>query len=178
MTSTNQTEFNEERLADLQPRIGVSLRGEIAGRGVRVGIACARFNGEITTRLLEGALEALETSGVDRRDIAVAWVPGAYELPMLALAFADADSSVDAVIALGAVIRGDTPHFDFVAGEAARGCMDVQLSTRVPVVFGVLTTNNVEQALERSSAGPANKGAESARTALEMVSLLANGAFE
>jgi 6,7-dimethyl-8-ribityllumazine synthase len=131
----------------------------------------------ITTRLLEGALQALLEAEVDRRDISVSWAPGAFEVPLLALAYADGERPYDAVITLGAVIRGETGHYDIVAGESARGVQDVQLSTRVPVVFGILTTNTVEQALERSMPDETNKGRESALTALEMVSLLRQGSL-
>jgi 6,7-dimethyl-8-ribityllumazine synthase len=148
-----------------------------AGRGLRVGVVCGSFNGAITTRLLEGALAALDEAGVDRRDISIAWVPGAFEIPLTALAYADASRPYDAVITLGAVIRGDTGHYEVVAGECARGVQDVQLSTRVPVIFGVLTTNTVEQALERSLPDDTNKGRESALSALAMVSVLSQGSL-
>jgi 6,7-dimethyl-8-ribityllumazine synthase len=126
----------------------------------------------VTTRLLAGALDALTEAGVDRSDISVGWVPGAFEIPLLALAYADGERPRDAVLTLGVVIRGDTSHYDIVSGECARGVQDVQLSTRVPVAFGVLTTENVEQALERSLPDETNKGRETAHTALEMVNVL------
>ena len=148
--------------ADLAPDVA---------RRLRVGFACAEFNGGITLRLLNGALEALSEAGTDRRDVTVAWVPGAFELPVVARAFAHA-GRVDAVLCLGAVIRGDTGHYDFVAGECASGIQQVQLATGVPVVFGVLTTDTVEQALVRSLPDETNKGAEAARTALETVAVL------
>jgi 6,7-dimethyl-8-ribityllumazine synthase len=144
---------------------------------VRIGLACARFNGGVTTRLLIGALDALDEAGVDRSDISVAWAPGAFELPLLARNFASGARPVDVVITLGAVIRGDTGHYDVVAGECARGVQDVQLSRGVPVVFGVLTTDTVDQALERSRADDTNKGREAALTALEMVSVLGQGSL-
>ncbi len=175
MTSSDETTFDASALAALRARVGESLEPTVVGRGLRVGLVCARFNGAITTRLLVGALDALEESGVDRRDISLAWVPGAFEIPLAALAYADADRPYDAVIALGAVIRGDTGHYELVAGECARGVQDVQLSTRVPVIFGVLTTNTVEQALERSQPDETNKGRESALSALSMVSVLRQG---
>lgn len=177
MNSNDATAFDGAAADALRARVGEYLEGVTTGTGLRVALACARFNGAITTRLLEGALGALAEAGVDRRDVALAWVPGAFELPLVALAFADADRPFDAVIALGAVIRGETGHYDFVAGECARGIQDVQLSTRVPVVFGVLTTNTVEQALERSAPDEANKGREAAFTALEMVNLLRQGSL-
>lgn len=177
MTSSEASAFDPAAAERLRARVGEYLEGSTAGTGLRVGIACARFNGGITTRLLEGALDALEASGVDRRDVSVAWAPGAFELPLVALSFADADRPYDAVIALGAVIRGETGHYDVVAGECARGIQDVQLSMRVPVVFGVLTTNTLDQALERSRPDETNKGREAALTALEMVSLLGQGSL-
>jgi 6,7-dimethyl-8-ribityllumazine synthase len=178
MTSADDAQFNPKEAGALRGRVGEYLEGQNDGRGLRIGIACARFNGAITTRLLEGALDALAEAGVDRSDISVGWVPGAFEIPLLALSYADGDRPYDAVIALGAVIRGDTGHYEFVAGECARGLQDVQLSTRVPVAFGVLTTNTVEQALERSEPGEANKGRECALTVLDMVSVLRQGSLE
>jgi 6,7-dimethyl-8-ribityllumazine synthase len=177
MTSTNETEFDPRIIEVLRTRVGEQLEGSASGRGFRIGVACGRFNGAITARLLEGALQALEEAGVDRSDITLAWVPGAFEIPLLAQAFATGPRAVDAVITLGAVIRGDTGHYEVVAGECARGVQDVQLRTGVPVVFGVLTTNTVEQALERSLPDETNKGRESALTAIEMVSLLRQGSL-
>ena len=177
MTSTSDTEFDRGALADIAGRVGETLEGAAEGRGLRVGLALARFNGGITTRLLRATLDELFACGVERNDVSLAWVPGAFELPLLALAYASAARPVDAVITLGAVIRGDTGHYDIVAGECARGVLDVQLRTGVPVVFGVLTTETVEQALERSRADDTNKGREAARTALEMTSLLRQGSL-
>ncbi len=177
MTSSNETQFDPARESELRGRVGHYLVGGLEGRGVRVGLACARFNGGITTRLISGALEALAEAGVDRSDITLAWVPGAFELPVVARGFALGEQ-VDVVITLGAVIRGDTGHYDVVAGECARGVQDVQLATGVPVVFGVLTTNTVDQALERSLPDASNKGRESAQTALEMVNVLRHRVFE
>lgn len=177
MTSSKETEFNPSLTESFESRVGEYLEGKHSGQGLRIGIACGRFNGGITARLLEGALGALEEAGVDRRDISVGWVPGAFEIPLLALAYADGGQPCDAVITLGAVIRGDTGHYDIVAGECARGVQDVQLSTRVPVIFGVLTVNTVEQALERSSPDETNKGREAALTALEMVTILRQGSI-
>jgi 6,7-dimethyl-8-ribityllumazine synthase len=175
MTSSDDTQLDPRRVAELRKRVGEHLEGTASGRGVRVALVCSRFNGAITTRLLEGALDVLADAGVDRSDIAVGWVPGAFEVPLMALAFADGDRPIDAVITLGAVIRGETTHYEIVSGECARGLQDVQLSTRVPVVFGVLTVNTLEQALERSANDEHNKGREAAATALEMVSVLRQG---
>ncbi len=166
----------EGALGDVASRVGASLRGEHNGTGLRIGIACALFNGGVTLRLLDGALGALEEAGTDRTDVTVAWTPGAFELPLVARAFAQA-GKVDAVLCFGAVIRGDTGHYDFVAGECASGIQQVQLATGVPVVFGVLTTDTLEQALERSEPDETNKGREAALTGIEMVRLLRGGPF-
>lgn len=169
MTSSDETALPDGALESLPDLVGRVLSGDHQGRGARVGLACARFNGGITWRLLDGALGGLDSCGVDRADTTAAWVPGAFELPVVARALA---SSVDAVVCLGAVIRGDTGHYDFVAGQCAAGIQRVQLDTGVPVVFGVLTTDSVAQALERSEPGETNKGWEAAVTAVEMHRLL------
>jgi 6,7-dimethyl-8-ribityllumazine synthase len=156
---------------DVGSRVGLNLRGEHNGSGLRVGIACALFNGGVTMRLLDGALHALAEAGTDRADIMVAWAPGAFELPLVARAFARSEK-VHAVLCFGAVIRGDTGHYDFVAGECASGIQQVQLATGLPVVFGVLTTDTLDQALERSRPDETNKGREAALTGIEMVRLL------
>jgi len=147
-----------------------SIESNVDGSGVRVGLVLGRFNDHITMRLLDGAENALAIHGVAESDVIQVWVPGAYEAPMAARVMIEADL-VDVVVCLGAVIRGETSHYDFVAGECARGIMDVQLATGVPVIFGVLTTENLEQALARSSDAD-NKGAECVRTGLEMVNLV------
>ena len=175
MTSTDDTLFDPKAAKVLRGRVGDYLEGVPEGRGRRIGIAGSRFNGAITTRLLHGALDALHEAGVERSDISLAWAPGAFELPLLARYFASGPRAVDAVITLGAVIRGDTGHYEVVAGECASGVQSVQLSTGVPVVFGVLTVNTVDQALERSRPDESNKGRESALTALEMISVLRQG---
>jgi 6,7-dimethyl-8-ribityllumazine synthase len=151
-------------------RAANSVTGAVDGTGVRVGLVCGRFNDHITARLLEGAENALAVHGVAEGDVTLVWVPGAFEIPLAAKALLDGGHA-DVVVGLGAVIRGETSHYDFVAGECARGLQDVQLQTGRPVVFGVLTTENLEQALARSCEDD-NKGEESVRTALEMVSLL------
>jgi 6,7-dimethyl-8-ribityllumazine synthase len=161
-------------LDDVASRVGTSLRGEHNGRGLRIGVACALFNGGVTLRLLDGALAALAEAGTDRGDVTVAWAPGAFELPLVARGFAQA-GKVDAVLCFGAVIRGDTGHYDFVAGECASGIQRVQLDTGVPVIFGVLTTDTLQQALERSEPDETNKGREAALTGIEMVRLLRSG---
>jgi 6,7-dimethyl-8-ribityllumazine synthase len=145
--------------------------GAGAGYGPRVAFACAEFNGGISDRLLTGALDALKNAGCDLSTVTVAWAPGAFELPLVAKVYAES-GAIDAVICLGAVIRGDTGHYDFVAGQCAAGLQRVQLDTGTPVVFGVLTTDTVDQALVRSEDDEANKGREAAVTALEMIRLL------
>jgi 6,7-dimethyl-8-ribityllumazine synthase len=147
-----------------------SVAGDVDGTGMRIALVCGRWNDHITNRLLEGAEKALAVHGVAEADVTLVWVPGAYEIPMAALALIE-NGHADAVVCLGAVIRGETSHYDFVAGECARGIQDVQLTTGSPVIFGVLTTENLEQALARSS-DEDNKGEESVRTAIEMVNLL------
>jgi 6,7-dimethyl-8-ribityllumazine synthase len=174
MASSDETSLRDEDVARTGALVGALLEGAHDGRGLRIGIACARFNGAITIRLLDGCLEGLRAAGVDPADVAVAWVPGAFELPVLARAFATADVGYDAVVCLGAVVRGDTGHYEVVAGECARGIQEVALITGVPVVFGVLTTENVGQALERSAPDETNKGLEAALTAVETARLLAD----
>ena len=148
----------------------VASDADLDGRGLRIGICCGRFNRHITDRLLEGARRGLADHGVAEADTIVVWAPGAYELPLVAQHLVDGWGA-DAVVALGAVIRGETGHYDLVAGECAAGLQRVQLDTGRPVVFGVLTTENDEQALERSSDDD-NKGHEGVETAIEMVNLL------
>ena len=146
-------------------------QGQLRGDGLRVAIAASRFNDFITERLLAGALDGLLRHGVDEASVTVAWAPGAFELPLVAQRLATS-GEYDAVICLGAVIRGATGHYEHVAGQCAAGIERVQLDTGVPVVFGVLTTENVEQAVERAGTKAGNKGFESAMTAIEMVDLL------
>ncbi len=145
----------------------------VDGAGMRVAIAVSRFNEDITEGLLAGARRTLAAAGVRDTDVMVVRVPGAFELPVVARQLGGS-GAVDAVICLGAVIRGDTPHFEYVAGEAARGLQDAALATGVPVVFGILTTNTREQALDRIGGSEGHKGEEAAATALEMVALLAS----
>jgi len=146
------------------------IEGDLQGQGVKVSIVVSRFNGFITDRLLEGALDALRRHGVEEKGITVVRVPGAFELPLGVRRAAG--QKVDAVIALGALIRGGTPHFDYLSAEVTKGVAQVMLDTGIPVSFGVLTTDTVEQAIERAGAKSGNKGAEAAQSALEMVSLL------
>lgn len=144
---------------------------DVNGAGIRVGIIAARFNDHIVVALRDGALRALARAGVADSDIIEIWVPGAFEVPLAALTLAES-AKVDAVICLGAVIRGDTAHFDFVAGQAARGIQDAQLTTGIPIMFGVLTVENEQQAIDRSGPGLDNKGDEAALGAVEMVQVL------
>ena len=156
--------------SDQRPKLQTGRRAELDGHGIRVAIVCARFNDVITERLLAACREALIANGVTPEHVEEHWVPGAFELPMAAKACASS-GRYDAVVAIGCVIRGDTPHFDYVAGEASRGVMRAQLDTGVPCVFGVLTTDTVEQADERST-GEGNKGVEFAEAAIEMATLV------
>ena len=148
-----------------------TIEAGLSGAGVRVAIACGRFNDLITERLLKGAMDGLTRHGVSDEDITVVWAPGSFELPLVADRMAARDD-VDAVIALGAVIRGATGHYDHVAGQCAAGLQRAQLDSGKPVVFGVLTTETIEQAIERAGTKAGNKGYESAETAIEMVNLL------
>jgi 6,7-dimethyl-8-ribityllumazine synthase len=155
-------------IADLQSE---GIRGSGDGSGLRVAVVCSRFNRHVTDLLLAGALAELEHGGVGADDRTVAWVPGAFELPLAAMVAART-RRYDAVICLGAVIRGETSHYDFVAGECASGLQRVQLEMALPVVFGVLTTENLDQALERAGGTLGNKGTEAAATAIEMAAVL------
>lgn len=138
---------------------------------MKIGIVASRFNGFIVEQLLEGALDALKRNGIANSEVPVIWVPGAFELPLAAEQMA-ASGEVDAIIALGAVIRGETPHFDYVAGECARGIREASQRHRMPVAFGVLTTDNVEQALARAGSGDGNKGFDAAQAAIETLKAL------
>jgi 6,7-dimethyl-8-ribityllumazine synthase len=145
--------------------------GQLNGSGLRVGIVAGRFNEAIVANLVRGARDRLRRLGVDDAAIELAWVPGAFEVPIVAKAMADS-ARVDAVICLGAVIRGATAHFDYVAGQAAAGCAAVGRETGIPVIFGVLTTDTIEQAVERAGSKSGNKGADCAEAAIEMVHVL------
>ncbi|MBP7516505.1 MAG: 6,7-dimethyl-8-ribityllumazine synthase [Desulfobulbus sp.] len=147
------------------------LEGHLQGKGRKIGIVVARFNSFISERLLEGAIDSLVRSGVATEDIVVARVPGAYEIPLVAQKMARSGRH-EAIICLGAVIRGATPHFDYVAGEVAKGTAQVMLDTSIPVLFGVLTTETIEQAIERAGTKAGNKGSDVAIAALEMINLL------
>ena len=144
---------------------------EMPGRECNIALVAGEFNQFIVQQLVDGAMDALSKNGVTDQNISLAWVPGAFELPLAADVLA-ASGNHDAVIALGAVIRGGTPHFDFVAGECSRGLASVGLKHGLPVIFGVLTTDTVDQALERAGSGAGNKGFDTAVAALQMISLM------
>jgi len=148
-----------------------TLEGKFSGKGLRIGLVCARFNEFITSKLLSGAVDALIRHEVEESDITVGWVPGAYEVPLLAQKMA-ASGNYDAVICLGAVIRGATPHFDYVCAEVSKGIAKISLETNLPVMFGILTTNTIEQAIERAGTKAGNKGWDCAMGALEMANLI------
>ncbi len=148
------------------------LEGQLAAGNSKFAIVVSRFNSLITGKLLEGALDCLKRHGCSEENIEIAWVPGAFELPLVAQKMAAADRA-DVVICLGAIIRSNTPHFDFVANETARGISRVGLDSGVPVTFGVITTDDVEQAVERAGTRAGNRGWDAALNAIEMASLCA-----
>ncbi len=145
------------------------FEGKLLGQGLRFGIVVARFNEFITNRLLSGAVDILRRHGVSDSDIEVAWVPGAFEIPLAAKKMAAC--RYDGVICLGAVIRGTTPHFDYIASEVTKGIAQVGLEAGIPVIYGLITADTLEQAIERAGTKAGNKGAEAALSALEMVNL-------
>lgn len=147
------------------------IEGKLDGKGLRFGIVVGRFNSFISERLLEGALDCLVRHGVQDQNITVARVPGAFEIPLAASKMAKS-GRYDALICLGAVIRGSTPHFDYVAAEVSKGVASVSLDSGVPVIFGVLTTDTIEQAVERAGTKAGNKGFEAAMTAIETANVL------
>jgi 6,7-dimethyl-8-ribityllumazine synthase len=147
-------------------------QGKLTATGLRVGVVVSRWNEFITSKLLGGALDALERHGADPSAVDVAWVPGSFEIPIVAQEFARS-GQYQAVICLGALIRGATPHFDYLAGEVTKGIGQAGLSSGVPVIFGVLTTESIEQAIERAGTKAGNKGFEAAVTAIEMANLMA-----
>lgn len=148
-----------------------TFEGRLRGDGLRVALVCSRFNDLVTDRLLAGARDGLRRHGVDDASVVVAWVPGAFELPLAASRLA-ASGEYDAVVCMGAVVRGATAHFDHVAGQCAAGIQRAQLDTGIPVVFGVLTTDTLEQALDRAGGKSGNKGFDAATAAIEMADLL------
>lgn len=147
------------------------IEGNLVAQGLKVGIVAGRFNEFIVSKLVGGALDGLKRHGVDEDNIELAWVPGAYEIPLVAQKMAMSDK-YDAVICLGAVIKGSTPHFDYVCAEVSKGVASVSLKSNKPVIFGVLTTDSIEQAIERAGTKAGNKGYDAAVTAIEMVNLI------
>jgi len=150
--------------------MGKIFEGNLVATGLKVGIVVGRFNEFITSKLLGGAQDALKRHGVADEDVDVAWVPGAFEIPLIAQKMASS-GKYDAVITLGTVIRGATPHFDYVCNEAAKGVSATALQSGIPVIFGVLTTDSIEQAIERAGTKAGNKGWEAASAAIEMANL-------
>ncbi len=147
------------------------FEGMLLGKGLKFGLVVSRFNEFFSKKLLEGAQDALLRHGVNEEDIEVAWTPGSFEMPLIAQKLAQT-KKYDAVICLGAVIRGGTPHFDYIAGEVTKGIAKVNLDTGVPVIYGVITTDTLEQAIERSGTKEGNKGFEAAVSAIEMANLV------
>jgi 6,7-dimethyl-8-ribityllumazine synthase len=148
-----------------------TYEGKLLAEGLKFGIVVGRFNDFITNKLLDGAMDALIRHGADNASIEIARVPGSFEIPMAANAMAKS-GKYDAVICLGTLIRGSTPHFDYIASEAAKGIAQVGMSTGVPTIFGIITTENIEQAIERAGTKAGNKGADAAEAAIEMANLL------
>ena len=148
-----------------------TLEGKLVASGIRVGVVAARFNEFITSKLLSGAMDGLVRHDVREEDVHVAWVPGAFEIPLIASKMAKS-GKYDAIICLGAVIRGSTSHYDYVCSEVSKGIAAVGLDSGIPVLFGVLTTENIEQAIERAGTKVGNKGYDCALSAIEMVNLI------
>lgn len=151
--------------------MGQVFEGNLSGKGLKIGIVAGRFNDFITQRLLSGAQDALKRFGVSDEDVDVAWVPGAFEIPLITKKMA-ASHKYDAVITLGTIIRGQTPHFDYVANEVSKGVAKISLETDTPVIFGVLTTDTIEQAIERAGTKAGNKGWDAVVSAIEMANLM------
>ncbi|WP_010529644.1 6,7-dimethyl-8-ribityllumazine synthase [Lentibacillus jeotgali] len=151
--------------------MGKTFEGSLVGSDLKVGIVVARFNDFITSKLLEGAADTLKRHGVKEENIDIAWVPGAFEIPVAAGKMVAKDE-YDAVVTLGAVIRGSTPHFDYVCSEAAKGISNAAMQSGKPVIFGVLTTETIEQAIERAGTKAGNKGSESAAAAIETANVI------
>ena len=148
-----------------------TYEGQLTAKGLKFGIVASRFNEFITRKMLDGALDALKRHGADEGAIEIAWVPGAFEIPLVAQKMA-AGGKYDAVICIGAVIRGSTPHFDYIASEVTKGIAQAGMSTGLPVVYGVITTDTIEQAIERAGTKAGTKGFDAAESAIEMANLL------
>jgi len=151
--------------------LGENYQGMLLGQGLKFGLVVSRFNEFITTKLLEGAQDALIRHGVAAEDIDIAWTPGSFEIPLIAKKMAQTGKYA-AIICLGTIIRGGTPHFEYIAAEVSKGIAAVNLETGVPVIFGVITTDNLEQAIERAGTKAGNKGFDAAESAIEMANLL------
>ena len=148
-----------------------TFEGKFDGRNVKIAIVAGRFNEFITSKLIGGALDVLKRNDVSEENIDIAWVPGAFEIPLIAKKLANTQK-YDAIITLGAVIKGSTPHFDYVCSEVSKGVAQISLQSELPVIFGVLTTNNIEEAIERAGTKAGNKGANAAFSAIEMINLI------
>ena len=148
-----------------------TFEGKFDGRDIRIAIVAGRFNEFITSKLVGGALDVLKRNDVSEENIDIAWVPGAFEIPLIAKKLANTQK-YDAIITLGAVIKGSTPHFDYVCAEVSKGVAQISLQSELPVIFGVLTTNNIEEAIERAGTKAGNKGADAAFSAIEMINLI------
>ena len=148
-----------------------TFEGKFDGKNVKIGIVAGRFNEFITSKLVGGALDVLKRNDVSEENIDIAWVPGAFEIPLIAKKLANTQK-YDAIITLGAVIKGSTPHFDYVCSEVSKGVAQISLQSELPVIFGVLTTNNIEEAIERAGTKAGNKGADAAFSAIEMINLI------
>ena len=148
-----------------------TFEGKFDGKGVKIGIVAGRFNEFITSKLVGGALDVLKRNDVSEENIDIAWAPGAFEIPLITKKLANT-GKYDAIITLGAVIKGSTPHFDYVCAEVSKGVAQISLQTDLPVIFGVLTTNNIEEAIERAGTKAGNKGADAAFSAIEMINLI------
>ena len=148
-----------------------TFEGKFDGRDVRIAIVAGRFNEFITSKLVGGALDVLKRNDVSEENIDIAWVPGAFEIPLIAKKLANTQK-YDAIITLGAVIKGSTPHFDYVCAEVSKGVAQISLQSELPVIFGVLTTNNIEEAIERAGTKAGNKGADAAFSAIEIINLI------
>ena len=149
------------------------IEGKFNGKGVKIGIVAGRFNEFITSKLVGGAVDVLKRNDVNEEDIDIAWVPGAFEIPLITKKMAES-KKYDAIITLGVVIKGSTPHFDYVCAEVSKGVAQISLQTGLPIMFGVLTTNNIEEAIERAGTKAGNKGSDVAFGALEMIDLIKN----
>lgn len=148
-----------------------TFEGKFNGKGIKIGIVAGRFNEFITSKLVGGAVDVLKRNDVKEEDIHIAWVPGAFEIPLIAKKMINAEK-YDAIITLGTVIKGSTPHFDYVCAEVSKGVAQISLQSEIPVIFGVLTTNNIEEAIERAGTKAGNKGSEAAFGAIEMINLI------